>query len=191
MGKTKGNKSAKSELARIYGKQCMFHRARIAERIEQMGGIRTYKSFLKETKFKRKKISHEITFHHLKHRSEGGSTSPDNGANIEEITHQYIHSLPREHEEVINNMLREWKINYLIADGQMNPEEYGIFELSEPQIEFETIQLQNFEELPPHIQSEIKYKKKLNKKQKIERLKNPTRAMKKREMENEIDEELL
>lgn len=183
MGKTKGNKSAKNELNRIYGKQCMFSRARIALRIEEMGGIRTYKSFLKEIKLKRKKISHEITFHHLKHRSEGGETSPENGANIEEIVHQYIHSLPREQEEVINNMLREWKINYLAING----DECGSIKLEE-QLEFDTIELQKFEDLPRHIQNEIKYKNKLNKEEKLKRLSNPTRAMRKKELEEEIDE---
>ena len=42
------NKSAKNKLIDIYGEHCMFERARIAERIEQMGGIRTYRSYVDE-----------------------------------------------------------------------------------------------------------------------------------------------
>lgn len=37
MSKSKGNKKARQELERIYGKGCFFNRAHIAERIEKMG----------------------------------------------------------------------------------------------------------------------------------------------------------
>ena len=65
-----GNRSTKRELEKKYGKGCFFARARCAERIEVMGGIRTFKTFIQEKRFKGKKVSHQITFHHLKHRSE-------------------------------------------------------------------------------------------------------------------------
>lgn len=64
------NKTAKNELIKIYGEHCMFEKARIAERIEAMGGIRTYKSYVAEKRFKGKKISKQLTYHHLKHKSE-------------------------------------------------------------------------------------------------------------------------
>ena len=53
--------------------------------------------------------------HHLKHRSENGATTVENGANVSEISHQYLHSLPREQEEIINNMLRQWKRDFRIG----------------------------------------------------------------------------
>ena len=53
--------------------------------------------------------------HHLKHRSEGGDTSVENGANVAEVAHQYLHSLPRDQEEIINNMLRQWKDDFDIG----------------------------------------------------------------------------
>lgn len=65
-----GNRSAKRELEKIYGKGCFFARAKCAEKIETIGGIKTFKTFLRDRKFKGKKISHQITYHHLKHRSE-------------------------------------------------------------------------------------------------------------------------
>jgi hypothetical protein len=37
---------------------------------------------------------------------------------VEEIAHQYLHSLPRREEEKINNMLREWKLNYVTINGE-------------------------------------------------------------------------
>lgn len=60
----KSNKAAKEKLERIYGKGCFFNRAHVAERIEKMGGIKTFKVFVKEKRYKGKPISHQLTFHH-------------------------------------------------------------------------------------------------------------------------------
>lgn len=106
------NKIIRERLEKIYGKGCMFQRAYIAERIEQIGGIKTYKQYIQEHKYTLKKIKQlesTMTLHHLKHRSEGGATSEHNGAEINALAHAYTHSLPREQEEIINNMLRDFK----------------------------------------------------------------------------------
>lgn len=50
------NKSAREALETIYGKGCMSKRAKIAERIEAMGGIKTYRRFLEERRFRPKDI---------------------------------------------------------------------------------------------------------------------------------------
>lgn len=105
------NKSAKNALIEIYGKACMFERARIAERIEAMGGIRTYKSYVGEKRFKGKKIAKQLTYHHLVHKSDDGKATVENGALVDATAHAYLHSLPRHQEEIINNMLRAYKIN--------------------------------------------------------------------------------
>lgn len=39
----------------------------------------------------------------------GGKTTIQNGVIINILAHRYIHSLPREQEEIINDYLREWK----------------------------------------------------------------------------------
>ena len=39
----------------------------------------------------------------------GGATSEHNGAVMNALAHAYSHSLPREQEEIINNMLRDFK----------------------------------------------------------------------------------
>lgn len=109
MGK---NKSAREALEAIYGKGCMFKRARIAERIEAMGGIKTYKRFLQEKRYTLKEIRRYesiLTYHHLEHRQDGGKATAENGAEINSLAHCYIHTLPREDEETINNMLRDFK----------------------------------------------------------------------------------
>lgn len=106
------NKKARELLEKIYGKGCMFKRARIAERIEAMGGIKTYKKFLEEKHYTLKEIrryENIMTYHHLKHREDGGKATPENGAEINLLAHSYSHSLPRHQEEIINNMLRSYK----------------------------------------------------------------------------------
>lgn len=45
----------------------------------------------------------------------GGKATVENGANVEEIAHQYLHSLPRDQEEIVNNMLRDFKVSIDIA----------------------------------------------------------------------------
>ena len=100
------NKSARKELERIYGKGCMFDKARVAQRIEAIGGIRTYRKFVEEKHYTSKKLNkllNNMTFHHLKHSKDGGKSTLENGAVVSEIAHRYIHSLPREQEEIIND----------------------------------------------------------------------------------------
>ena len=122
------NSKARRRLEKIYGKGCMFKKAHIEEQIEALQTkriIKSYKVFLKETKYTGKKIrqlERNMTYHHLRHRSEGGKTDVDNGAIVNEMAHRYMHSLPREDEEVINNMLRKFKIQ----GGTLTATEQGI-----------------------------------------------------------------
>lgn len=183
---SKSNRSARQELERLCGKGCFFKRAHCAERIEQMGGIKTFKVFVKERKFKGKKISYQMTFHHLKHKSEGGQTTVENGANVEEIAHAYIHSLPRDQEEIINDMIREFKLGFGIMSGDGNIRDSGVVDL-DFNIGDDCITIQAFD--CTREQFEEMERKNRNKKAKQKRLKNPTRAMKKRQLQDLIDEE--
>lgn len=106
------NKAIRERLERIYGKGCMFQKAHIAQRIEEIGGIKTYKQYIQQHKYsfkKVKKLEETMTLHHLKHRADEGRTSEQNGAVINALAHGYLHSLPRNEEEIINNMLRDYK----------------------------------------------------------------------------------
>lgn len=190
------NRSAKKELERIYGKGCFFNRAKVAEQIEAMGGIKTFKVFVQEKRFKGKPISHQITYHHLKHKSEGGKATVENGANVEEVAHQYLHSLPRNQEEIINNMLREFKLNCVMmtGDGQVQEAQSISFNFGEDVLVIPLYD--NDERHNPEIarqqaeeRERAKHTKKYKKKKKYERLQNPTRAMKKRELQRMIEEE--
>lgn len=190
------NRSAKKELERIYGKGCFFNRAKVAEQIEAMGGIKTFKVFVQEKKFKGKPISHQITYHHLKHKSEGGKATVENGANVEEVAHQYLHSLPRNQEEIINNMLREFKLNCVMmtGDGQVQEAQSISFNFGEDVLVIPLYD--NDERYNPEVarqqaeeREKAKHTKEYKKKKKYERLQNPTRAMKKRELQRIIEEE--
>lgn len=117
MGK---NKKAKQALMEIYGEGCMFEKAHIAERIARMGGIRTYNAYLAGKKFKGKSIKKQLTYHHLQHKADGGKATIENGAVVDVTAHAYLHSLPRHQEEIINNMLRAYKINFMeLNQGQV------------------------------------------------------------------------
>lgn len=114
------NKTARKRLQRKYGKGCMFENAHCEQQIEKLRTIKTFKKYLEEKKYKSNEIrkkQKKLSYHHLKHRSEGGRTTLDNGAVVSELVHSYMHSLPREHEEIINNMIREYKLNIAALKG--------------------------------------------------------------------------
>lgn len=124
------NAEGRRLLQMIYGKGCMFKKAHIEEQVEALRTIKTYKRFLRETKYtskKVKKLESNITYHHLKHKSEGGNVSIENGSLINELAHRYIHSLPRKDEEVINDMLREYKL----SGGILIPQQ-GLVQVEQP-----------------------------------------------------------
>ena len=95
----KKNKRVRKELERIFGKGCFMERA----------GIRKIKGVRKDARM--------MTYHHLKHESEGGKVTLETGANLYLENHQFLHSLPRGEEERINNQIRRWKANFLALRG--------------------------------------------------------------------------
>ena len=139
MSKSKSNRGVRIALAQIFGSGCMFRKSHAEEFIEKLGTIKTYKEYKRETKYKSKKIKQIesiMTLHHLQHRSDGGSTTIENGAIINELAHRYIHSLPRNQEEIINDYIRAWK-----------KQNYGkctvdvVEELPEPEFEIDLAEL--------------------------------------------------
>lgn len=127
---SKDNKTARLELEHIYGKGCMFKRASIDDKLKHSGlKIKGYKVFISEKHYTSKKIRQLekiMTYHHLEHKADGGKATVANGAVINELAHRYIHSLPREHEEVINDMLRDFKYSLDIRVGIMSIDDKGI-----------------------------------------------------------------
>ena len=68
------NKNKRKQLEDIYGKKCMFKKAKVEKQIKKIGGIKTYKKFIGEKKYTKSKVKeweNIITLHHLKHKAEG------------------------------------------------------------------------------------------------------------------------
>lgn len=126
------NKKKREELERIYGKGSMFQKSRTEEYIETLPTIKGYKKYVKEKRYTSKdinKLTKRMNYHHLVHRSEGGATTIENGAVVTELEHRYIHSLPRNQEEIVNDHIREWKFDYIIMttervleSGELTPD---------------------------------------------------------------------
>lgn len=93
------NSKARKKLEKIYGKGCFMERA----------GIRKITGF--------KKDAYIMTYHHMRHVSEGGKATVENGANLALENHEFLHSLPREEEEKINNEIRRWKANFILMNN--------------------------------------------------------------------------
>ena len=135
------NKNARLALESIYGKGSMFKKAECERQIEkQKLKIKGYKRFLQEKRYSGKILktkSRQMTYHHLQHRSEGGKTDVENGAILSTLEHEYIHSLSREQEEVINNMIRQYKYSIDVNCGIMTPTKSGIELENTNSIEFD------------------------------------------------------
>ena len=110
------NKAKREELEKIYGSGSMFQRSKAEEYISTLPKIKGYQRYIHERKFTTKeirKLVRQMNYHHLKHVSEGGTTTLENGAVVNALEHQYMHNLPRGHEEVINNHIRKWKVDFI------------------------------------------------------------------------------
>lgn len=124
------NRTTRLELERIYGEGSMYQKAKTDEYLSTLPRIKTYKKYLEEKHYTRKqrlRYEQTMTYHHLKHKSEGGRTTTENGAVVSDSEHQFLHSLPREQEEIINNHIRKWKADFIVTlagavidSGEMN-----------------------------------------------------------------------
>lgn len=96
-------KEIKTKMAHKYKNVCML----------EASGIR-YIPRYKRMKIKGyKKAQEKITYHHLVKREDGGEVSEENGALLKEYNHKWIHSLPPEKLEQVNEKLREYKLSVM------------------------------------------------------------------------------
>ena len=129
------NKSARIELERIYGKGCMIERA----------GIR-YIPVEKRRKIKGYSRDQEkLTYHHILERKDGGKATVENGAEVKAYNHAWLHSLPEDKKQEVNQKLQDFKLHILemTGNGEMVqatevPLEFSQFELGDE--EFITIE---------------------------------------------------
>lgn len=160
------NKTKREELEKIYGEGSMFQKAKTEEYISTLPKIKGYKRFIKEKHFTSKEINKlvkRMNYHHLDHKADGGPTNLENGAVVNELEHRYIHSLPRNQEEIINNHIRQWKIDFIALSAET------VIDSQEISIDLNT----DYIEIPVHDYT------KLTKKQLVDK----QRRMEKREMQ--------
>lgn len=163
------NKKKREELERIYGKGSMFQKAQTEEYVETLPTITGYKQFIKQRRYTTKiinQLNKAMNYHHLKHKADGGKTTIENGALVTELEHRYLHSLPRPHEEIINNHIRKWKFDFILMttqkvlkSGELIPEE--------PE-EYIEIPVRTYYKRPKKRMSKKEYEAKRRKKEKQE-----------------------
>lgn len=96
---SKKNSKARKQLKKIFGDGCF---------IERMG-LREIKGY--------RTIDRMITYHHIKKKSEGGRATVENGANLAWENHQWLHSLPEEEQDRVNEMIQNWKLAFVEMKG--------------------------------------------------------------------------
>lgn len=154
------NRSARQSLEKQFGKICM---------IEQLG----IRNIPKDQRRKIKgytKYDDIITYHHIKEKQDGGKATDENGALIRGYNHRWLHSLPEDQKQKVNNSILEFKATVL----QLN--EKGI------DIEGQSIQL-DFD-----MSDCIEIPLIDNTKQDIEKRNKFNRAKQKRDTQKMIDE---
>ena len=101
------NKGIRNKLIKIYGNKCMIEAA----------GIR----YIPEKERKKikgyKKFQEKITYHHIKERKDGGKRTLENGALIKGYNHEWLHSLPEEEKEKVNQQIQQYKMNVVAMKG--------------------------------------------------------------------------
>ena len=101
------NKGIRKLMEKLYGSKCMVEEAGIRYiPVEERKKIKGYKKF-----------QEKITYHHIKERNKGGKKTVENGALIKEYNHVWLHSLPEEEKEKVNQQLQQYKLNIAITNG--------------------------------------------------------------------------
>lgn len=99
------NSSARKRLERIFGKICFIEELGIRKiPIEERRKIKGYN-----------KYEDKITYHHIKEKSKGGKATEENGALIKGYNHAWLHTLPEEDKQKINNAMIEFKAAFIQA----------------------------------------------------------------------------
>lgn len=101
----------------------------------------------------------------------GGGSEVDNGALVGQTRHQYLHSLERDEEEIANNLMRQWKMNFLEMKGNGEIVQTGTY----------TPDFSDCIVIPCYPNDRISEKK-------YRECKNPSRARKKKELQQLLEE---
>ena len=95
---SKDNKRTREKLEAIYGKQCMLHKGL---------NIKGYSK--SKISYSGRAIREQLTLHHIKPRSKGGSTSVENGAVLCRGCHDFLEQTDSTTRAELNKLLIEYK----------------------------------------------------------------------------------
>lgn len=169
------NKRAREELERIYGKGSMFERSHVEDYLSTLPRIKSYKKFVEEKHYTTKdilKLKKRMNYHHLEHKADGGKATTENGAVVSEDEHRYIHSLPRHQEEIINNHIRQWKLDYIsLSAGDVIDSGEIDLDLSEDVMEIPTQEFHTYRKTKSFTIRELNAKLKRQEKRELQRIK--------------------
>ena len=124
----KGNKSARRELERLYGKECFIDKLHLREIYGEYTGKNQVKRVL--TKSQQKKQSSQLTYHHMVERCKGGQATVQNGALLSAANHAWFNEQPREIQEKMNNEFRRYKAECDAARDRGKPLELDFVEMT-------------------------------------------------------------
>ena len=94
----KSNKKVKDALIRLYGNKCFIERLHLRD----TKGMK-YKGCNQYKKMK------QLTYHHIKMKSQGGKATIENGALLSAENHEWFHKQSKQDQEIMNNMFQELK----------------------------------------------------------------------------------
>lgn len=94
-----GNKRAKDELIRRYGAECFIEKLHL--RLNDTPERYTSKGQMKRMQ--------QLTYHHIKMKSNGGKATVENGALLSAENHQWFHKQSKEAQEYMNNAFQAYK----------------------------------------------------------------------------------
>ena len=100
------NKTTKNKLIMRFGKRCFIEELGLRTKQEIQEEMKQYKS-----KGQRRRMD-ELTYHHIIARCDGGATNECNGAIIRTINHAWLHRLPLENQEKINQLIIQYKLKF-------------------------------------------------------------------------------
>ena len=119
------NKSAKNKLKRIFGKECFIQKLKLREKYD----VKKYTGESRKEIYERMKRMKKLTYHHILGVSEGGKTTLENGALLNEDNHMWLHSQPPYIQYRINKLLQEYKEKIIAQKNiklrRINSSRYG------------------------------------------------------------------
>lgn len=92
------NKSVKEAMIRRYGNKCFIERLKLRDT-----------SGLRYTGCGQLKRMKQLTYHHIRMKSQGGKATIENGALLSAENHEWFHKQPKEAQRAMNDMFQELK----------------------------------------------------------------------------------